>query len=232
MIYTLGVRNFSPAVFHETQTVWKLISEDSSFSLPDTPFQKVLELNRKDKTAVTVCCGDFHSEEKPGPECLEDGALLDINSDQVREAASMIPDSEDQVSAVERFVYDYITNKINGIPMMHAQGILQGRIGDCTEHTVLAVALLRTKKIPSRAAAGILLIPTEGGSSGVFGFHMWAEAWFRGKWRIVDGTRPGHVFPDRYVTFAYHDMNSMMPKNYFRAMGAVQNLKAEYSGGR
>ncbi len=232
MIYTFDVRNFSPSVFHETETVWKLISEDLNFSLPETPFQKVLDIQQKDKKTVTVCCGEFSSAESPGPECLEDAALLRINSDQVRKAASDIPDTGDPVSAVESFVYNYITNKINGIPMIHAQGVLNGRSGDCTEHTVLTVALLRAKKIPARAAAGILLIPSEGGRSGIFGFHMWAEAWYSGKWRIADATRPGQVFPDRYVAFAYHDMNSMMPKNYFTAMGAVQNLKAEYSGGR
>ena len=56
--------------------------------------------------------------------------------------------------------------------------------GDCTEHSVLFVALARAVGIPSRVAVGIAYWPPGDG----FGWHAWAEVYVGGKWVAVDPT--------------------------------------------
>ena len=53
--------------------------------------------------------------------------------------------------------------------------------GDCTEHAVLASALLKALGIPSRVAAGMAPIGDK------FYYHMWVEA-YTGKWTAMDPT--------------------------------------------
>ncbi len=60
-----------------------------------------------------------------------------------------------------------------------AREILENREGDCSEHTVLFVALCRASGIPSRAVVGIMY------GGGIFAYHMWPEV-FVGDWVALD----------------------------------------------
>lgn len=57
--------------------------------------------------------------------------------------------------------------------------ILHDRKGDCTEHSVLMVALCRAVGIPARAAVGIMYV------DGFFAYHMWPEVYV-GQWIGLD----------------------------------------------
>ncbi len=60
-----------------------------------------------------------------------------------------------------------------------AREILRNRQGDCTEYTVLFVALCRAVGIPSRAAVGVMY------GDGIFAYHMWPEVYV-GRWVNLD----------------------------------------------
>jgi hypothetical protein len=60
-----------------------------------------------------------------------------------------------------------------------ATEILKNREGDCSEHTVISVALCRAAGIPARAAVGIMY------SDGIFAYHMWPEVYV-GRWIGLD----------------------------------------------
>jgi len=60
-----------------------------------------------------------------------------------------------------------------------AKEILGNREGDCSEHTVLMVALCRSVGIPARAAVGVMY------GQGIFAYHMWPEVYV-GKWVGLD----------------------------------------------
>jgi hypothetical protein len=62
-----------------------------------------------------------------------------------------------------------------------ALDVLATRRGDCTEHALLATALLRAAGIPARVAVGLAH------SEGAFGYHAWVEYWHDG-WRTMDPT--------------------------------------------
>jgi len=60
-----------------------------------------------------------------------------------------------------------------------AREVLKARQGDCSEFTVLTVALCRAVGIPARAAVGIM------SAGGLFAYHMWPEVYV-GRWLNLD----------------------------------------------
>jgi hypothetical protein len=60
-----------------------------------------------------------------------------------------------------------------------ATEILENREGDCSEHTVIMVALCRAVGIPARAAVGVMY------GDGIFAYHMWPEV-YAGQWINLD----------------------------------------------
>jgi len=86
--------------------------------------------------------------------------------------------------AAERFVHEYLTEKGFSQAFATAAEVAQSREGDCSEHSVLLIALLRAVGIPARAAAG--LVYSDDGQA--FYYHMWVEAYVDGRWVPLDAT--------------------------------------------
>ncbi|MBX7257739.1 MAG: transglutaminase-like domain-containing protein [Candidatus Hydrogenedentes bacterium] len=68
--------------------------------------------------------------------------------------------------------------------LTNAREVLDSLEGDCTEHSILYIALARAAGLPAREVAGLLYMP---GSQPGFYFHQWAKVWV-GKWIDVDPT--------------------------------------------
>jgi hypothetical protein len=77
--------------------------------------------------------------------------------------------------------------------------VLQNGAGDCTEHAVLVVALMRAAGIPARTVNGIVL-GSDGAGNGIAGYHAWAEIWL-GQWIGVDATVDETGTSARYLEF-------------------------------
>jgi hypothetical protein len=88
------------------------------------------------------------------------------------------------VLCLERLVDRYIENKSLAYGFAGLEEVLSKREGDCTEHALLLVALLRRAGIPSRLAYGLIL--TERGFIG----HAWVELYNAGHWRWLDPSFP------------------------------------------
>jgi hypothetical protein len=91
---------------------------------------------------------------------------------------------QERMECLERLVYQFIRSKSLAYGFAGVKEILSSRAGDCTEHALLLVALLRKLEIPSRLAYGLIL--TEGGLIG----HAWSEAFVAGRWRWLDPSFP------------------------------------------
>ncbi|GEM_PF-1994562 len=85
--------------------------------------------------------------------------------------------------------------------------VLRNGRGDCTEHAVLVVALMRAAGIPARAIDGIV-IAAEGDGSGVAGYHEWAEIWL-GEWIGVDATVGETGTSARYLEFSIDEPGNL-----------------------
>jgi transglutaminase-like putative cysteine protease len=103
--------------------------------------------------------------------------------------------------------------------------ILKDRAGDCTEHSILTVSLLRASGIPARAVVGIILSEYFNGRRDVFVYHMWVEACVNKKWILVDSTRPMHLNHNRYIAFTYHNLKTEGPIDYLNALSVITNIK-------
>nr|WP_255216357.1 transglutaminase-like domain-containing protein [Pseudenhygromyxa sp. WMMC2535] len=88
-----------------------------------------------------------------------------------------------------------------------ASEVLQNAAGDCTEHAVLVVALMRAAGIPARAVDGIVLAADRSGQ-GVAGYHAWAEIWV-GEWIGVDATVGETGTSARYLLFGVDEPGTL-----------------------
>jgi transglutaminase-like putative cysteine protease len=227
--YSVPLENFNPSVFEAAESRFILQSEEETFTLPPTPYQKI-ERNEASGASrrITVRTGDFREADTDRTDIkkhLQDTRFLTMSSPEVKTLAKKIPAHGDPVRNTESFVFDYITNKTLGVPLLPAENIIRSRMGDCTEHTILTISLLRSKGIPARAVVGMLLVPFFNGKKNVFAYHMWAEAFHNGRWNLVDATRPGDIHPNRYIAFAYHSLQTEMPLSYFRAISAIRKMR-------
>ncbi len=219
-----------PRAYGESCSRYRVASAEKSFTLPDTPYQKVLSRSTGENgSIVTVSSGRYRITESGNPEqYTRNTRLLSINSPEIQGLRKKLLSSRDKPGAVSAFVYQHISRKIFGIPMLGAVQIYRGRAGDCTEHAVLTVAVLRALGIPARAVVGMLLSPDFGGRRDVFVFHMWAEALVNGKWVLVDATRPRDIRPNRYIALSYHSLQTEMPLSYLKAVASIRNLSVQY----
>jgi len=85
---------------------------------------------------------------------------------------------------LERLVHGYIEHKSLAYGFAGLKEVLDRKTGDCTEHALLLVALLRRIAVPSRVAYGLIL--TEAGFIG----HAWVEMFAAGKWHWLDPSFP------------------------------------------
>jgi len=83
---------------------------------------------------------------------------------------------------VNAFVYDWILEKDYTVGFASAQEVARNPRGDCTEHGVLAVALLRRLGVPARGVVGWIA------ADRTLGMHFWAEARIGGAWYPIDPT--------------------------------------------
>jgi transglutaminase-like putative cysteine protease len=100
-----------------------------------------------------------------------------------RRAIGPVTDVFAASSRLQHFVFTYLHSEY--VPAFsNALEAFNSRRGDCTEHSVLFVALARAVQIPARVAVGVAYWPPGRG----FGWHAWAEIWVDGRWVVVDPT--------------------------------------------
>ncbi len=225
--FSIPVKNFQERVYREKKSRFRLVSSSSRFRLVNSAFQSMRGSGSRGKSYfVTVETGSLSQEVKPVTDKdLEDTPFLRLDSPEVKNLARRFSSSGNIPSAVEEFVFRYIKRKVIGIPLISSTGVIQSKTGDCTEHSVLSLALLRARGVPSRAVVGVFLAPEFMGKKNVFVYHMWVEAFYRGRWLILDATRPGEKPANRYIAFTYHSLKSPMPLTYLRAISAIQDME-------
>jgi transglutaminase-like putative cysteine protease len=112
-----------------------------------------------------------------------------VQSDEPKiaeKAREIVGDEKDSVKAVEKicaWVYGNVRTSFSA-RLTNALEVMNSLEGDCTEHSVLFVALARAAGLPAREVAGLIYM--DGGKPGFY-FHEWAKVWV-GKWIDVDPT--------------------------------------------
>lgn len=86
----------------------------------------------------------------------------------------------DKARVLTEWVYVNLT-KSPTLSLPSATEVLEQRIGDCNEHTVLYTALARAAGLPTRISTGLAY------TGGQFYYHAWPEVWL-GRWVATDPT--------------------------------------------
>ena len=115
---------------------------------------------------------------------LEATPLIQAEDPEIRRAAEEIlggvTEPGQAAERLNRWVYENLDKQIT-LSVPSARQVLDGRRGDCNEHTVLYVALARAAGLPARTAAGLVYVRDR------FYYHAWPEVWL-GSWVPVDPT--------------------------------------------
>lgn len=118
-----------------------------------------------------------------GPEVQMDSNHPTIQA-QTAELIQGVEGRRAQVDRLVEWVYNALEKRLaTHIPS--ASGVLAHRVGDCTEHTWLFVAMARAAGIPARPVYGLMYLGDDHRS---FGYHAWAEVAVDGHWLAVDPT--------------------------------------------
>lgn len=91
------------------------------------------------------------------------------------EAVAGARDERERVRRLVRFVYEHVEDKALDRGYAPALATLDSRRGDCTEHSVLLSALLRSLGLPTRLVDGVVV---DGGRAG---YHEWVEVALTGE---------------------------------------------------
>jgi hypothetical protein len=113
--------------------------------------------------------------------------FIQSDSAEIRAAAvKAIGEATVVAQIIERltaFVFTHVADEYVPAYSNALEALASGR-GDCTEHSVLFVALARSLGLPARVAVGIAYWPPGNG----FGWHAWAEVYAGDRWYTVDPT--------------------------------------------
>jgi Transglutaminase-like superfamily len=166
--------------------------DGTSLHLPRSGYQRVVYDNQTTAAVVLDMDNPVNViDDLPNDSHLESSHMIDHENPKVRELLrkALPGDTADlsdyqKASRLRAFVYNYIDEKDLSVGLASAGEAAQTAQGDCTEHAVLLTALLRAEGIPSRTVSGLLYVDEFLGESGVFGYHMWAQAWLEAGGKI------------------------------------------------
>lgn len=138
------------------------------------------------------------------PEELSAGLFIQSGSLEIAAKARQIlggaQDARAASDLLVRWVHRNLSKRFSA-SFSNALDVLREGGGDCTEHSVLYVALARAAGLPAREVSGIVYC--EDG----FYYHQWAEAYV-GKWIAVDPTFGQTQADATHVKFAAGDLLS------------------------
>jgi len=162
------------------------------FKLPAHARQKVLA-QAGDKTTVLIQREDITTAATPLTAAqrteLLAATLVYQQTDAIKNLAkSIIKDETDPVQKadlLQHWVYRNL-RKTMAANASTAGDVLKSRAGDCTEHSMLFVALARSAGLPTRQVAGIMY--AGGPGSPIFGWHAWAQIHDGTGWVSIDPT--------------------------------------------
>ncbi len=163
------------------------------------------------KTMLTSSLALNH--EDPMVSALRDEALSKVRT----------ADPNERAEVLRRYVHRTITRKDLSVGFATASEVARTKQGDCTEHAVLLAALLRGAGIPARGVSGLVYVDEFLGHDGVFGYHMWTQAWLDPDgddgpapphWVDLDATLgEGTPFDATHIALVTNDLNGPTPVN-------------------
>ncbi len=147
------------------------------------------------------------------------------NPEIVKVARGIVGEERDAFKASTRivnWVYKNLKKRFSA-SFSNALDVLASGSGDCTEHSVLYVALARAVGLPAREVSGIVYATGEHG----FYYHQWAEAYV-GEWIAVDPTRDQAQADATHIKFVSGDLFSQARLINLVGVLGIEILECDY----
>jgi len=209
-----------------------------AIALPDVAAQSVTQRGPGVVEVAIDLDAASDAADAPGAELLAASAMLDHADPDVKRlgtrwaAAAIDTDDDRAVSDHERAealraaVHGFIRQKDLSVGFASAGDVARTAQGDCTEHAVLLAAVLRGAGVPARCVSGLVYADQFAGHKGVFGYHMWTQAWLdpdgagprAAQWTDFDATLPGVAYDATHITLGVTDLNEGVVGNDMAAM--------------
>lgn len=199
-------KNFSE---NESKAFYKIIF-DKRIELPESSRQKIIN-QRGNEIYIKVVKRSIPTSAQSSPgmnsvkKFLENNEFLQLNNPSIAKILEKIPKDDDSprqlVEEIHKWTLENI--KTNGLSMNFADVpvILEKREGDCSEFSVLSVALLRAGGIASRVCFGVVYI------NRLFRYHFWIEYYDKG-WTPFDPISRNGEIDVGYIKFADLELNN------------------------
>lgn len=128
-------------------------------------------------------------EKTPVPEYLKSTLIVESDHPEIRAAAKKVVAGEKDAYSAALKISTWVHRNMKrdyGASADRASDVLRQKKGDCTEHSLLAVAMMRASGIPARRVDGLVYLMNEDGVPALY-WHEWVEAWV-GEWTQMDPT--------------------------------------------
>ena len=148
-------------------------------------------------TVVAEDCPDLPIRDAEGEFLRASVYIQTVHSDIQAKAEEILNGERNSWRASEKlcqWVYEAITDKRMTGGFGSSLTVLESLSGDCTEHTILFIALARAAGIPSRICSGIVF------SRDAFYYHFWPEVYV-GRWVQMDPTFGQMVADANHIQF-------------------------------
>ncbi len=145
-------------------------------------------------------------------EYLKSSILVESDNPAIVTKAKEIAGSEtDSYAAAKKVVawVNRVMKKDYGASADRATDVLRTLRGDCTEHSLLSIALLRALGIPARRVDGVVYVQNADGVPALY-WHEWVEAWV-GTWTQLDPTFGQPVADATHLTLGEESSAEIMP---------------------
>lgn len=177
----------------EVESLTLRASGFGDFRIPESPRQRVrrarngrvtIEIRREGK-------GDDPAPLAPGEreQFLQSTAAIPADNRAIRDRAGEVLGEEKDALRAAAALCDWVyrtVEKTMAAEAANALDVLHARKGDCTEHTVLFVALARAAGIPCREVSGLVYAGNQ--PEPFLGWHAWAEVHDGSRWVSIDPT--------------------------------------------
>ncbi len=124
-----------------------------------------------------------------GGKYLKSTLVVESEHPEIRKLARNIVGTEKDALKATRSIVSWVARNLQkdyGASADRATDVLRQKKGDCTEHSLLAVALLRAAHIPAKRVDGVVYLLNDDGVPALY-WHEWVEAYV-GEWTQLDPT--------------------------------------------
>jgi hypothetical protein len=161
----------------------------------DTYRQKFKPLGG-DKVEVKLIAAPFKGPSKPRPLAdpagganLKSSIIVEADNPEIKALAAQVAGSETDAHQAAKKINEWVFKNLvkdYGASADRASDVLRQRRGDCTEHSLLAVAMMRSLGIPAKRVDGVIYMVNDDQVPALY-WHEWIEAYV-GEWVQMDPT--------------------------------------------